>query len=185
MHKPSIPLLAATACAFGALLCTGAHAANQSVSFNTLVASATVATPLAVGDSLLIDTLVTNAVGALSQSVTFTVGAGATSFVGGATWQISTAAGPGPRLIGVNIDIFGPGNTLVGSDTLVGTLGGFAVSSLAGAITPGIYTLVATGTGVRESVMDISVSIVPEPGSVLLLLAGLGAVSYVAARRRV
>ena len=183
MQKSNLSFLVSTACMVGALCGGTAQAANQSVSFANLTASATVATPIAVGDTLLVNTLVTNEVGSLMQSVTFTVGAGATSFIGGATWQISTAAGPGPRLIGVNIDIFGPGNVLVGSDTITGTLGGFAVSSLAGAITPGIYTMVATGTGVRESVMDISVSIVPEPGALLLMLAGLGAVGFIAVRR--
>lgn len=168
----------------GTLVATGAQAATQSVAFGNLVASATVQTPLAVGDTLLVNTSVTTEVGALLQSVSFTVAAGVTGLTGGATWQISTAAGPGPRLVGVDISIFGPGNTLVTSDTFVGTLGGFAVSSFNSPILPGLYTLIATGTGVRESVLDVSVSMVPEPEGVLLMLAGLAAVGLVASKRK-
>ncbi len=185
MRQPVASLFAVTVCAAGALLGSGAQAATQSVAFGNLVASATVANPFFVGDTLLVNTLVTTEVGALSQEVTFRIGAGATSFTGAATWQISTLAGPGPRLTGVNIDIFNAANALVGSDTFVGTLGAFAVSSLGGPITPGIYRLVATGTGVRESVLDISVSVVPEPSAIALMLAGLGVVGFIAARRRV
>ncbi|MBC7940568.1 MAG: PEP-CTERM sorting domain-containing protein [Chitinophagaceae bacterium] len=184
MQKFQLSGVAAAALTALSLFATGSQAATQSVSFTHLVSSATFANPFLTGDSLLIDTLVTTETGALMQSVTFTLGAGVTSFTGGAVWQVTTAAGPGPRLTGVNIDIFNAANAIVASDTFTGTLGGFAISSFDSAITPGVYRLVATGTGVRDSVMDISLSFVPEPESILLMLAGLGAVGAAAARRK-
>ena len=164
-------------------LASTAHAATQTVSFNTLVASATVAAPLAFGDNLVMNTLVTASTGALTQTITFTVASGVNAFVGDAVWQTSTATGTGPRLTGVNVDIFNSANALVASDNFLGTLGGFAVSSFASAITPGTYRLVATGTGVRDSVLDVSLSFVPEPGTYVLMLAGLGMVGFMARRR--
>ncbi len=90
-------------------------------------------------------------------SVTFSVAAGVAEVSGGATWAISTAAGPGPRLTGVNFDIFNASNVPVLSDTFSGTLSGGADSTFASTpLAPGIYTLRATGTGVRESVYDLA-----------------------------
>jgi hypothetical protein len=162
-----------------------AQANTVEVDFNVLNASATLGTPFAAGDSLLLDTTVTQETGALSQSITFTLAAGVSSLVGRAAWEISTAAGPGPRLTGVNIDIFDAGNNLVLSDSFVGALGGFAISSLSGAIGPGTYRMVATGTGVRDSVLDVAISMVPEPGTYALMLGGLAAVGLLARRRRI
>ncbi len=174
-----VPLALAAA----ATLASNAHAATQNVAFNVLNATATLTSPFAVGDNLVMNTLVTGATGALSQTITFSVASGVNAFVGDAVWQISTATGTGPRLTGVNIDIFNSVNALVASDTFLGTLGGFAVSSFASAITPGTYRLVATGTGVRDSVLDVSLSFVPEPGTYVLMLAGLGMVGFMARRR--
>ena len=166
-----------------AALVSNAQAATQAVSFNSLSATTTLPTPFLVGDNLVMNTLVTQAIGALSQTITFSVGAGVTGLVGDAVWQIGTAIGTGPRLTGVNIDIFNSANTLVVSDTFIGALGGFGVSSFASAITPGTYRLVATGNGIRDSVLDVSVSFVPEPETYLLMLAGIGMIGFMARRR--
>jgi hypothetical protein len=92
-------------------------------------------------------------------------------------------------LIGVNLDVFNnTTNTLVVSDSNVIVAGAFAVSKFnATALTPGSYRLVATGTGVRDSVLDVTLNyagVVPEPGTIGMMLAGLGAVGFMAARRR-
>jgi PEP-CTERM motif len=176
----SLALVASAVCVLPA------QAATQAVQFNVLNASATLPTPFLGGDSLLLDTLVTGQTGALLQSITFTLGAGVSNLGGQAVWEIDTATGTGPRLIGVNIDIFDAANALVASDSFAGTLGGFAVSTFSGAIGPGTYRMVVTGTAVRDSVLDATLSftsVVPEPGTYGLMLAGLGLVSLLARRR--
>lgn len=162
-----------------------AHADTTVVEFNVLNAAATLLTPFATGDTLILDTVVTQETGALSQSITFAVAAGVTSLVGQAAWEISTASGTGPRLVGVNIDIFDAGNNLVMSDTFAGTLSGFAVSGIKGAIGPGTYRLVATGSAVRDAVLDVSISMIPEPGTYALMLAGIGVLGLLARRRKI
>ena len=174
----------ASAVALVAAMAVPAHAVTKVVEFNVLNATAMLPAPFAAGDTLLLDTTVTQETGALSQSITFTLGGDVTSLTGMASWQISTAAGPGPRLVGVNIDIFDAGNNLVLSDAFAGVLGGFAMSSLNGPIGAGTYRLVATGNAVRDTVFNVSVSAVPEPGGYALLLAGLGVVGLLARRRR-
>lgn len=168
-----------------------ASAVTRPVTFNVLNASATLATPFAAGDDLRLDTLVTNDTGALLQSITFTLGAGVTDLTGEAAWEISTATGTGPRLTGVNIDIFDAGNALVTSDSFAGVLGRFAISTFEAAIGPGTYRMVATGTGVRASSLDVTLSfigtaptVVPEPETYALMLAGLGLIGFRARRRR-
>ena len=163
-----------------------AQAATQAVSLNVLNAAVTLPTPLLAGDNLRLDTLVTTQVGALLQTITFTVGAGVCSFSGQAAWEVSTAAGTGPRLIGVNLDVFNASNVLVASDTFAATSSGFATSRFASTvIDPGVYRLVATGTGVRDSSLDVTLSFapVPEPGTLAMLLAGLGVVGLLARKR--
>lgn len=156
------------------------------VFFNTLTASATVATPLNGGDTLFVDTLVTTEVGALLQSVTFTLSAGVVSFFGAAAWEVTPVAIGGPRLIGVNIDIFDSSNVLLYTDNFQGLLGSFAVSSFAGPIGPGTYTMIATGTGVTASSLDISLTFaaVPEPSVLLLSAAGLAGLAALGRRRQ-
>ncbi len=165
-----------------------ASAATQSVFFNHLTESATVAPALHDGDTLFLDTLVTTETGALSQSVTFTLGSDIGVVDGFNAWEISTAAGSAPRLVGVNIDIFDSANSLVFSDTFAGVLAGFAHSLFDHLpIGPGIYKLVATGTGVRDSSLDVSLTFataVPEPQTYALMLAGLGLVGFAARRRK-
>lgn len=164
-----------------------AHAITQAVQFNVLNASATLPTPFGAGDNLRLDTLVTTEVGALLQTITFTVAAGVDTLTGQAAWEVSTASGTGPRLTGVNLDIFDAGNALVASDAFAGTLGGFAVSTFASGIGPGTYRLVATGTGVRDSSLDVTLSfattVVPAPAAWALLLTGIGALGLQRARR--
>ena len=162
-----------------------AHAATKVVEFNVLNATAMLPTPFAAGDTLILDTTVTQETGPLSQTITFTLGSGITGLTGRAAWEVSPAAGLGPRLTGVNIDIFNAANTLVLSDTFAGVLGGFAISTLNGPIGPGTYHLVATGTAVRDTVLDFSISAVPEPGNYSMLLAGLGVVGLLMRRRYV
>jgi hypothetical protein len=174
----------AAAAASVAVMAAPAHAVTKVVEFNVLNATAMLPTPFMSGDTLILDTTVTQETGPLSQSVTFTLGGGVTGLTGFASWQVSTAAGPGPRLVGVNIDIFDAGNNLVLSDAFAGALGGFAMSSLAGAIGAGTYRLVATGNAVRDTVFNVSVSAVPEPQTYALLLAGLGVVGWLARQRR-
>jgi PEP-CTERM motif len=168
-----------------ATLMTGAQARTQPVTFNLLTESGTVSTPFQAGDVLRLDTLVTTETGPLNQSITFSLASGVSQFFSEAAWEISTAAGPGPRLIDVNIDLFNSSNVLVASDTFLGTLGGFAHSTFGGAIGPGTYRLVATGTGVRDSSLDVTVAFaVPEPGTYALMLAGLLGLAAVRWRQR-
>lgn len=163
-----------------------AHAATQVVAFNVLNASATLPTAFAAADNLRLNTLVSTEVGALLQTINFTVAPGVTDLIGEAVWETNTATGTGPRLTGVNIDIFDAANALVTSDTFLSGVGGFAISNLASAISPGSYHLVATGTGVRESSLDVTLSFsspVPAPAAGGLLLTAVAAVSFRARRR--
>lgn len=161
-----------------------ADATTIPVFFNQLTASATVGTPFHGGDTLLVDTVVTTETGALLQTVTFTLGPDVAAFSGNAAWEITTATGVGPRLIGVNIDIFNAADALVYSDAFQGVLGGFAVSTFEGLLGPGTYRMVATGNAIRATSMDISLSFapIPEPGTSALLLGGLGLLRLTARR---
>lgn len=174
----------AGATALAALLVQPALADTQAVQYHNLTASAVVATPLDPGDNLFVDTF-TPEHGSLSQTTTFTLSSQA-DFNGLAGWIIDTADGQGPRLVGVNIDIFDAGSNVVASDTFTGVLGGFAHSSFLGSLGPGTYTLVATGNAVRDASLDISLSFaapIPEPATYGMLLAGLGVVAMLARRR--
>lgn len=166
-------------------LVPAAQADSQVVSFDRLEATATVKPVLGVGDTLFLDTLVTQEIGALDQTITFTVGPGVSTFSGMAAWAVSPPAGSGPRLVGVNIDILDSTNTVIASDTFVGLLGGFAHSTFSGSIGPGIYKMHATGTGIRASSLDASLTFaIPEPETYAMLLVGVGLVGFAVQRAR-
>ena len=172
------------------LLCAAwgqqAQAATQVVTFNQLNASTTLAVPFLANDVLRLNTYTSQA-GALLQTVSFTLGAGVGSLGGQASWEIDSASGTGPRLIGVNIDVFDAFNLLVASDSGVVTSNGFATSTFANTVLgPGLYRMVATGTGVRDSSLDVTLkfaSPVPELATYQMLLAGLGVFGLLARRR--
>ena len=128
-----------------------AQATTQLVTFNQLNASATLSAPFLANDVLRLNTY-SSQVGALLQTVSFTLGAGVGSFSGQASWEIDSATGTGPRLIGVNVDIFDASNLLVASDSGIVTANGFATSTFTPTpLSPGFYRIVVTGTGVRDS----------------------------------
>lgn len=162
-----------------------AQAVTRVVEFNLLTESGTINTPFMAGDSLFMDTLVTMETGLLTQSITFSVAAGVTGYVGQAAWIISTAAGPGPRLVGVNIDLLDSTNAVIGTDSGTMAINGVASSVLGGPLTAGTYTLRATGTAVRDASLDVNVSFVPEPSTYGLMLAGIGVVGLLARRRKI
>jgi hypothetical protein len=177
-------LALASVLVWGALV-HGAWAATQSVDYGNLVASATVATPLNSGDTLFLNTFTTET-GSLLETTTFTLGPDVGTFSGRAAWEVSSAVGNDPRLIGVNIDILDASDTVVFSDTFAGVLAGFAHSTFLGNIGPGVYKVVATGTGVRDSSLDISLTFapIPEPTAIAMMIAGLIAVGALSQRKR-
>jgi hypothetical protein len=140
-----------------------AGAATQTAFFDALNGVATVATPVTAGDTVFLDSLVTGQTGALSQSVTFTLDSTVTGLTGQASWVVSTAGGPGPRLVGVNVDLFDVNNTLVSTDTNVTVTNRVASSNLSGAIGSGSYTLVATGVGLRDTAFNVALSFIGAP----------------------
>lgn len=153
--------------------------------------SSTIVAPVGVGETVLIDNVVLGRTGPLRNAVTFTAGAGVTGFTSQAAWEVTPAAEAGPRLTGVNVDLFDAANNLLFSDVFNSVLGSFALSSFSGALDPGTYTLVATGTAVRDVMLDVSLTLtggqvtaVPEPQTYALMLAGLAAIGAVGRRRR-
>jgi hypothetical protein len=165
MNRSRPTRLAALVLCIAAAVPAPALGATQTVYFDTLTAAST-APPLAAADVLFINTHIRGQTGALSHAVTFSVAAGVTGVSGRATWAVSTLAGPGPRLVGVNFDLFNSSNALVLSDTFSGTLGGGADSTFASTpLAPGIYTLRATGNGVRASVYDLALEFSGTPPS--------------------
>ena len=96
-----------------------------------------------------------------------------------------------PSLKGVILDISGavlPSATvrLFSIDQLQETKsdenGEFRFTSLA----PGTYTLEATGTGVRASSLDVSLTFaqaVPEPTTIAMLIAGIGLLGWIRLRK--
>jgi hypothetical protein len=165
------------------ILSGGAWAATQSLTINSLSFTDTLATPFSLGDTLLLDTLITDgSTGPLSQSVTFTVGPGVGGAIGEAAWLVSTP-NLGPRLVGVNIDILNSSNVPIFTDTNTTVTNRVATSAISGVLTPGTYKLVATGNAIRDVSFDVSVSFVPEPENVVLLVAGLLLVAFAWSRR--
>lgn len=186
MSRAVLSKIAPLALLLGGAFVHQAQATTQVITFNQLNASATLAVPFLAGDVLRLNTYTTQ-VGSLLQTITFTLASGVGSLGGQASWEIDSATGSGPRLIGVNIDVFDASNALVVSDGSVVVANGFATSSFATtALGPGTYHMVATGTGVRDSSLDVTIKFataVPEPGTYGLLLAGLGVVGLLVRRR--
>jgi hypothetical protein len=184
--KSIAPFIRTSALVALVLLASGLPAAATShpVGFNYLTSSATVTTPFEDGDTLLLDTLITSEIGALLQEITFTAGGSVAGVQGFAAWQISEEDGAAPRLIDVNIDILDAGDNVVLSDTFEGVLAGFAHSTITGALDPGTYRLVVTGNAIRDAVLDVSLTFTPEPGTAVLLLAGLGGLAFAGRRTR-
>jgi PEP-CTERM motif len=177
------------ACAMS-VLCGGGWAATQSSTINSLTFTDTLSTPFSGGDTLILDTLITNgSTGPLSQSVTFTVGPDVIEAIGEASWHVSTAT-LGPRLVGVDVTVFDASNNPVFTDTNTTVTNRVATSSLAGVLTPGTYKLLATGNAIRDVQFDVSLSfvrdpsLVPEPQTIMMLITGLGAVAFALRRRR-
>lgn len=129
--------------------------ASTALHFEQLNTSSTVNQAFQVGDNLMIDTLVTSATGALAQEITFTVASGVTGLTGSAIWSVTGANDFGPRLVGVNIDILDSSKNVVSSDTFAGVVASAAHSTFETKLDPGVYTLRATGNGVRDSSLDL------------------------------
>jgi hypothetical protein len=167
-----------------------AHASAVNVFIDQPIQTTTASSALFAGDTLVIDG-VFNDTGAVTTTVNFTLGSGVESLQGHAVWEVSTAVGTQPRIIGVNIDIFDSSHNLVLSDTFAGVLAGFALSTLEETLlTPGDYTLVLTGNSVRGAVYDISLAFdgvapsVPEPSTWAMMILGFAGVGYMTYRRR-
>ena len=151
----------------GALPLQGASVVAPTAFLTALTDSRVITEALGAGDSLIVDSLVTSAVGPLMQSVSFTLDSGVDGLSASVLWEIDTAAGAGPRLIGFNGDLFDANtNTLVYSDVFLGTLGGYAHSAFDGAIGPGAYRLVLSGTAVRDASLNFILSFTGTPVSV-------------------
>lgn len=154
---------------------------------NVLQRSSVLSPPVSAGDTLFLNAAVVGPTGPLRQALTFTTDGSVGGFTSRASWEVSPAGGLGPRLTGVNIDLLDSSDNVLFSDTFSGLLGEFAVSSFAGGLAPGTYTLVATGTAQREVALDVSLTLVaavPEPETYALMLAGLATIGAVARRRR-
>lgn len=187
-----------------ALACPLAEATTRLVGLTGLSSSTTAPGLFQGNESLLVNTLVTGSTGALTNPVFFNVGAGVTSLSGAAAWEIGTATGFDPCLVGVNIDIFDAANVLDASDTNQGTTrpttSCSATRSTARPASPSrrsparsipAPTRWSRPAPRRDSCLDISLTLtgaqvtaVPEPESYALLLAGLGTVAVAARRRR-
>ena len=139
---------------------------------------------------------------ALTAGQTFDVSASATDlWSAGALPRWSNANGLVGNLLATGTDESGqPAGTLIGED--FGLLGSFAYGELVGQIGNGAFFAVGTGfTGAANASGDLklfywdtftadnsgsvaaTISVVPEPGSVALLLAGLGIVGGLSRRR--
>jgi len=174
----------------GAMMLCGssiAHAAIYEASFENNIGSQTVTNPITAADVLVMSGMLTSGAGAVTNSTSFTAGAGVVGISLDAVWR-SGSAGDTLRLIGVNIDLIDNANTVVASDSFIGVLGGFAHSELDfGALTPGVdYTLRLTGTNVDvgQYVVDASFAAVPVPGAAILMMTALGGLGALRLRRR-
>jgi hypothetical protein len=146
---------------------------------------------LGVGDTLFSNLFSAEGGGPLSQNLnqvtTFTVGPGVGSFLGRAVWEIGGGLSGEPLLGPLNIQVL-QGATVIADDAHNQVNNGFVTSTfdLTG-ISPGTYTLVATGNGHNAPAsLDISLTFaqaVPEAGTFSMLLAGFGVLGLLMRRR--
>lgn len=166
---------------------SAAHAALYETSFENNVGEQTIATPVTAGDTLVMTGMLTSGAGSVLNSMTFTAAPGASSISFDAVWR-SGNAGDTLRLVGVDIDLLDSSDSIVASDTFVGTLAGFAHSSFsfAGLTGGSEYTLRLTGnnTNVGQYIVDAQVAAVPLPASLSMLIPALIGLGAIKLRRR-
>jgi hypothetical protein len=169
-----------------------AQASTVNVFIDTPTQTTSAGSTLFAGDVLVIDGVYNDAGVSVTNTVNFTLGSGVENLEGSVVWQVSTATGTQPRVVGVNVDIFDSTHTLVLSDTFAGVLAGFAASTLdLTALGPGDYSLVLTGNSIRGVVYDISLAIggtpvvgIPEPSTWAMMILGFAGVGFMTYRRR-
>lgn len=150
-HVRRLAFAAALLCAPGAVVL----AATQTVFLDQRAGTSQRSTPLQAGDTLYIDALTRSDPGAFDHEITFTVGTGVDSVSGSVAWSVAAVESAGPRLVGINVDVFNDAQALVAGDTFAGVGGGYARSVFEPTpLAPGTYTLRITGTAVRSALFD-------------------------------
>jgi hypothetical protein len=129
----------------------------------------------------------------LLQSVSFTVGPNAPSFLGDAVWRVRLPVDYGAELLDdVNIDLFDAQGRLITSDnrTAAPNTWDFFTSTFKGnyVFTAGeTYSLRITAQSHGLASMDVAMRFatdIPEPASAMLMLAGAGWLAAVCAARK-
>lgn len=130
-----------------------ANATAYDLVFDTSVEAKRLAIVLTSGSTASLGGVL--APGSVTDSLGFTWGASG-AFSLGAAWRVGAVVATTPRLVGFNIDLFDSFNSLVASDVFGGVQAEVASSSMQVAnLAPGNYTLVITGTAVRDGLFGI------------------------------